>query len=197
MPEPVLVTEKIMKMAVDDLRKRAAAKLRPVSPPRRMVTYSQSSASKAKVAHGRTLGAVMGGGVRRFSRQRYTVDQVIKAIDASGGLQYRAAEILGCAPSTLYNYIHAYPEIQAAYVESQNNITNMARANVAEAIADEKDLGVSQWWLGRRAPEFSPTGRLEIVKEVIFRVVYDTPSNDALSESTHHIIEGEVVESFT
>ena len=171
-------------MTPSELKSRAKTVLGFRRRQRRSVTFPKDS-------HNVTLGSVRGTGLRRFSRQRYTVAEVIEAIENSGGLQYRAAEIMGCAPSTLYNYIHAYPEIEAAYIKSQGHITNMARSNVAEAIADEGDLDTSKWWLGRRAPEFSPTAHVEVAAEIVFRVVYDSPSTVLPSPN---VVEGEVVD---
>ena len=118
--------------------------------------------------------------------ERYTQEEIIDAIENSGGLNYRAAAILECAPSTLYNYIHKYPAVQEAYIKSQNGITNMARENVAVAIADDGNLPVSQWWLTRRAPEFKPQADINIATDVVFRVVYD----DEVADDDNQIVEG-------
>lgn len=129
--------------------------------------------------------------------EKYTVEEVIAAIEASGGLQYRAATALDCSVSTILNYIHRYPDVQAAYIKSQNGITNVARSNVAEAIADDGNLSMSTWWLSRRAPEFSSKMDVEIVAEVVFRVVYETAERSVLTPSVPgpvgKIVEGEVV----
>lgn len=122
--------------------------------------------------------------------ERYTEAQIIAAIEESGGLNYRAAALLECAQSTLYNYIHKYPAVQEAYLKCQDGITNMARENVAVAIADDGNIPVSQWWLTRRAPEFKPQADINIATDIVFRVVYD----DAPSEldSSDYVVEGTV-----
>jgi hypothetical protein len=122
--------------------------------------------------------------------ERYTQEDIIAAIEECGGLNYRAAALLECAQSTLYNYIHKYPAIQEAYIKAQNGITNMARENLAVAIADDGNIPVSQWWLGRRAPEFKPQADINIATDVIFHVVYDDEQVEQVVDHNDQIVEG-------
>ena len=55
------------------------------------------------------------------ARERYTVDQVIKAIRRSRGLITHAARILRCNRSTVYDYARRHKRVQAA-IDQENEV---------------------------------------------------------------------------
>jgi hypothetical protein len=66
--------------------------------------------------------------------ERYTVDQVIAALKAAGGIKLGAAMKLRCSPTTVQNYIDRHPEIGDAIVEIKQNTLDLAETKLVEQI---------------------------------------------------------------
>jgi transposase len=86
--------------------------------------------------------------------RKYSQAKVIKAIEGTGGIITEIATRLGCQRATVYAYLDAFPKIKAAYDEERTSVTEMARANLIEAIFNN-DVEISKWWVERRDPEFT------------------------------------------
>ena len=69
-----------------------------------------------------------------MANQRYTAEQVIKAIVGSFGIKTAAANALGCTRQTIDNYIKRYPTVAQAYHEERERLVDMAESKFAEAI---------------------------------------------------------------
>lgn len=74
------------------------------------------------------------------NRQRYTVKQIIDALNACNGLVYLAAAQLGCTSATICNYENRYPKIRALVNEKRGR-----RVDVAEASLDQAVLKGEAW----------------------------------------------------
>lgn len=66
--------------------------------------------------------------------ERYTVEQVIAALTAAGGIKLGAAMKLKCSPGTVQNYITRHPEIADAIVEIKANTLDLAETKLIEQI---------------------------------------------------------------
>jgi hypothetical protein len=58
--------------------------------------------------------------------RQYTLKTVIAALRTHHGLLSLAADALGCARSTLYRYVDAYPEVAAVVEEERERLVDMA-----------------------------------------------------------------------
>ena len=54
-----------------------------------------------------------------MATQKYSAKDVIYAIEESGGVVVDAAKMLGCSPSTVYNYAQRYVTVQEAIEETR------------------------------------------------------------------------------
>jgi hypothetical protein len=67
-------------------------------------------------------------------KQKYTVQQVTLAIRRNKGLLTYAAEQLGCAEETIYNYMRRYPSVTAAVKRERERTKDIAELKLFEAI---------------------------------------------------------------
>ncbi len=73
-------------------------------------------------------------------KQRYTRDQVQKALVDCNGLLYMAAKKLGCTSGTVINYMHRYPTIKEVVDERRGE-----RVDIGEAQLDKAVLAGEAW----------------------------------------------------
>lgn len=66
--------------------------------------------------------------------ERFTPEQIIKAIRASGGFVVAAAKKLKCSPQAIYDYENKYPEIRNARKELTESYLDMAEIKLLEHI---------------------------------------------------------------
>jgi hypothetical protein len=71
---------------------------------------------------------------------RYTVEQVLEALNACNGLVYLAAEKLGCCSQTICNYQNRHARIRQVVLEKRGR-----RVDVAEAALDKAILNGEGW----------------------------------------------------
>ncbi len=50
----------------------------------------------------------------KTNKPKFTADDMIAALTKTKGMVYLAADVLGCAPNTVYNYAKNYPTVQQA-----------------------------------------------------------------------------------
>lgn len=114
------------------------------------------------------------------SRDKYTIDEFIKAIKGSGAIKTTIAQRLGCDRHTVDNYLNRYATIQQAYDDEAQVTDDMAESvviqNIKLALQQQKikfalhqeqqsnnssleqqnftvqpaDSSDSKWWLERR-----------------------------------------------
>lgn len=68
------------------------------------------------------------------SKQRYTVDEVIAAINDTKGMVYLAAQKLGCDAKTIYNYRDRYASVRAAMEQQDGMVNDIAEMKLYQAI---------------------------------------------------------------
>jgi hypothetical protein len=82
--------------------------------------------------------------------QRYSEEEVAKALRSTGGLITQAAAKLGCDRATIYGYFERYPDLKKIRQEADEQVSDLAEANIMTAVRD-KNLSISQWWLNQKA----------------------------------------------
>jgi hypothetical protein len=73
-------------------------------------------------------------------KPRYTVEQVVAALEACNGLLYMAAEKLGCSGQTVLNYMSRHPSIRQLVLERRGK-----RVDIGEAMLDRAVLAGEGW----------------------------------------------------
>ncbi len=63
-------------------------------------------------------------------KQRLTPRRIIEALSKSKGMVSVAARQIGCARSTIYDYIDRYPEIKAALEDERELMTDVAELSL-------------------------------------------------------------------
>jgi transposase-like protein len=66
--------------------------------------------------------------------QRYTTEQIIKALKETNGMIYLAARRLGCTPQTIYNRANRTQVIKQAIEDSRGEIVDLAEQKLRLAI---------------------------------------------------------------
>lgn len=67
-------------------------------------------------------------------KERYTVPQVIEAINFTKGMVYLAAQRLGCSHQAVYNYAKRHPTIQACIDSNRGKLLDTAELKLLDAI---------------------------------------------------------------
>ena len=71
-----------------------------------------------------------------MNMERYTVAQVLTALQQTGGLIAQAAQKLSCTPGTIRNYLERHPELQEGLEEIRNATIDLAEGTLFKAIGD-------------------------------------------------------------
>ena len=66
--------------------------------------------------------------------ERYTVKQVVKAVEGTFGVKQVACNRLGCVRATLDNYIARHPAVAVAYQHERGRLVDMAQSKLAEMV---------------------------------------------------------------
>ena len=69
-------------------------------------------------------------------KPRFTVDQIEHALRESAGLQYVAANLLRCSPSTITSYVQSSKRLQRVVEECQQGVLDLAEGKIVEKIRD-------------------------------------------------------------
>jgi hypothetical protein len=67
---------------------------------------------------------------------KYTIGEMIEALDSNGGLVTYAAKKLGCHYTTVLNYIEKYPEVAEAKQQIDENIIDLAEDTLVTNIKE-------------------------------------------------------------
>ena len=107
------------------------------------------------------------------STERFTCDQVVRAIQQARGNITQAARALGCAPQTVRNYVNRHPSVRAA-LEAQRQALIYQATSVLWDRLEAGDLGAAKFvlsciggWAERRALAGDATA------PVVVRVVFE------------------------
>ena len=71
-----------------------------------------------------------------MATERFTPEQIETALRASAGIRSAAAMKLGCAPSTITNYIDRHPSLRLVEAEIVNQNLDLAETKLLGAIRD-------------------------------------------------------------
>jgi hypothetical protein len=74
---------------------------------------------------------------------RYTVQQVIRALQSSHGMVYVAAKQLQCSPKTIMNYCKKFPTVKQAMHDAREAITDEVELRLLAAIRRDEPWAVS------------------------------------------------------
>jgi len=114
----------------------------------------------------------------RYSHPKYTVAQVVAAVQASSGLLTMAAERLGCPPQTIYNYRDAHPEVAEAIQNAREHTTDVAETALYAALKERqgwavcfylKTQGKNRGFIERHEHELSSPPDKPLRIEVVYR----------------------------
>ena len=68
--------------------------------------------------------------------QAFTQEQVAEALTEARGMLTTAALNLGCAPSTIYDYLKRYPDLDEVLSEARESALDFAESKLMDAIED-------------------------------------------------------------
>ena len=74
--------------------------------------------------------------------ERYTTEQVIRALEATNGLVTLAARQLGCAPNTIRNYANRYPTVAQSLQEQREKFLDTAELALMSAVQKQEGWAV-------------------------------------------------------
>lgn len=75
-------------------------------------------------------------------KKQYTAEQVANALKETRGMVYLAAERLGCAPKTVYQYIKNYALVKEAHQIQRGRIIDAAELALVNAVAKQEAWAV-------------------------------------------------------
>lgn len=84
-----------------------------------------------------------------MSRDTYTKDQVLKAIEGSGGIVSAVASRLGCAWKTADNLVKRWAEVREAFMAEREKVLDIAETTLIKSIQNG-DTQDAKWMLSKR-----------------------------------------------
>ena len=97
--------------------------------------------------------------------RKYTAQEVIEALDGTGGILGTVAEKLKCTTRTIQNYIADYPSVKEAWRSERLKLRSMAERSIAQQ-ARAGNLKAAIFIVNQLDPEtgefVSPLQRMEI-----------------------------------
>jgi hypothetical protein len=93
---------------------------------------------------------------------QYTVADIRKALRASRGMVFLAAEKLGCSEATIRRYINRHDELKQVLREERGKMTDVAESALAKAIIEGQAWAV-QFYLKTQGKNRGFTERHEVV----------------------------------
>jgi hypothetical protein len=90
---------------------------------------------------------------KRRKKKKYSVKKVKAAIADSAGIKMEICSRLGCSRLTFDRYLEDIPAIAEAYQEELDNVGDMARGALFQAIQEVQPWAV-MFFLDRKDPEY-------------------------------------------
>jgi hypothetical protein len=119
---------------------------------------------------------------------KYSPDEVIAALRASGGIRSIAASKLNCSRSTVTNYVDRYPQIAEALEDIEEGLLDLAEAKFIEHIeAGEKTCLL--FYLSTKGKHRGYVKRLESTGKDGAQLVPSRPQTDLSALSEEELIE--------
>jgi len=104
----------------------------------------------------------------------YSPEQMIEALRQSRGLVSLAAEMMGCARQTVYEYMEAFPEIRQAREDARHGMLDVAEGMLFKKI-QEGDMTAIIFYLKTQGKDRGYIERLDIGLEMgVLRDFLDT-----------------------
>jgi len=100
-------------------------------------------------------------GSRQSKTDKYTIQQVITALQMCAGIKSMAAQKLGCKFDTVTNYIDRYPEVAQALTEIEEDKLDLAEAKILTHIRDG-NLGACIFYVKCKGKRRGWTERTEV-----------------------------------
>ena len=75
----------------------------------------------------------------------YTAKQVIEAITKAQGMPARAAQLLGCSPSTVYRHIQKSPSVREAFEDARHHIADRIEGTLLNQALGRRDPDSGGW----------------------------------------------------
>jgi hypothetical protein len=69
-----------------------------------------------------------------MGEEKYSVEQVVRALESSMGLISPAARALGCSAQTVRNYVKRHPTVKRAKEDEREKLIDMAEASLYKQI---------------------------------------------------------------
>ncbi len=131
--------------------------------------------------------------------RRFTVAQVVEALNTSQGMVYLAARMLGCCPNTVYNYAERHAKVKEAIHTKQGERLDMAEVALLKAVTKGeawavcftlKTLGKKRGFIERPAyePPKAPESILDQVRAMDATI--QPPGMMPLSNGNGHASNG-------
>lgn len=73
---------------------------------------------------------------------KYTVEQVVAALERNAGMVYMAARALGCNAQTIYNYRDKFPQVAEAIENARGEMIDTAELALKRAVLDGEGWAV-------------------------------------------------------
>jgi len=83
------------------------------------------------------------------NKDRYTKEQIVDALQKSGGFISVAAIGLGCTRKTIYNYFEKYPDLPETITDIREGYLDMAEAVLVKHVKQE-DMKAVYYFLDRQ-----------------------------------------------
>ncbi|OBW61089.1 MAG: hypothetical protein A9183_03015 [Dehalococcoides mccartyi] len=115
-------------------------------------------------------------------KEKFKVEEVVKAIKETTGLLALTAQKLGCDYSTIYNYSQRHPQVKAAIVEAKERNLDFAEGKLYELIRKGepaaiffylKTQGKSRGYIERSEQTVDVTTKGEAVKPYVINIGQD------------------------
>lgn len=74
--------------------------------------------------------------------EKFTADEVAKAITEASGILTAAARILGCSRTTVHRYVNQYATVKAAYEEANESMIDFAEQQLFKNIKAGKEASI-------------------------------------------------------
>lgn len=78
--------------------------------------------------------------------RRFSVQEVIQAIEGSGGIKLDIARRLTCDRKTVDKYLQTFPSVKEAYDQEVESVGDDAESVIIDSIRQDKTLETAKWY---------------------------------------------------
>lgn len=113
------------------------------------------------------------------NKPAYSAEMMIQALRDTKGMVYLAADRIGCAVNTVYNYIDRYPTVKAAFEEASGRMLDEGETKLYEHVINGDAWAVC-FLLRTKGKHRGYVERQEVTgpdgKDIVIKVVYASDS---------------------